>query len=258
MYKSNLEIHPCPAVVVVLFFRVAYSIMQRSLPLIRAISRSLANAYQSATPRRPMTSVADRGEHKTNRAEGSIANAFASMSDQSQELPLRFIGLKRDLMQRNGFAILDSWNRLLNRLAPEKLASWDSQMIPEVQFSTIQSNQGELPEYSKKALREHGTIIIRGLVSADQAVGWKQRVCDYVKLNPSTKGFPADNPQVYELYWSKPQLEARAHHNMLITQSALNKVWSTTPEDPVDTNIPIAYCDRLRMRTVCQFAYSVL
>ena len=152
--------------------------------------------------------MADLGERKTNRAEDSIANAFASMSDQSQELPSRFVDLKRDLARGNGSAILDGWNRLLHRLAPERLASWDSQMIPEVHFSAIQDNNGELPEYSKRALKERGTIIVRGLVSTDEALGWKQRIRDYIKLNPSTNGFPADDPQVYELYWSKPQLEA--------------------------------------------------
>ena len=244
----------------VVHLRFAYYNMysQRNVPLARVISCSLANAGRLATRGRAMTSVADRGERKTNRAEGSIANAFASMSDQSQELPQRFVDLKRDLVQGNGSTILDGWNRLLNRLAPGRLTRWDSQMIPEVHFSAIQANKGELPEDSKQALKKHGTIIVRGLVSADEALGWKQRIRAYVKLNPSTKGFPADDPQVYELYWSKPQLEARVHRNMLTAQSALNKVWSATPEDPVDTSVPIAYCDRLRIRTVCRLGDSVL
>lgn len=172
------------------------------------------------------------------------------MSDNSKELPARFLDLKRDLVNSNGSKILDGWNRLLQRLAPERLARWHSQMIPEVQFSAVEANEGELPEGSKQALKEHGTIIVRGLVSQDKALEWKQRIRNYVKVNPSTTGFPADDPQVYELYWSKPQLEARAHHNMLTAQAALNKVWSAAPEDPVDTGIPVTYCDRLRIRTV--------
>lgn len=197
-----------------------------------------------------MASMADLGGHNTNRGEGSIANAFASMSDQSQELPSRFVDLKRDLVKGNRSAILDGWNRLLQKLTPERLARWDPQMIPEVHFSAIQANHGELPEDAKRALKECGTIIVRGLVSQGDALGWKQRIRDYVKLNPSTTGFPADFPQVYELYWSKPQLEARAHPNMLTAQAALNKVWSAAPEDVVDTSVPITYCDRLRIRTV--------
>lgn len=202
-----------------------------------------------------MASMADLNGRKANRAEGSIANAFASMSNQSQELPSRFLDLKRDLIRGNESAILNSWSRLLQKLTPERLASWDSQMIPEVHFSAIQANNGELPEESKQALKERGTIIVRGLVSQMEALSWKQRIRDYIELNPSTKGFPADNPQVYELYWSKPQLEAREHPNMLTTQAALNKVWSVAPEDIVDTSVPITYCDRLRIRTVYIFGF---
>ncbi|KAL4892955.1 hypothetical protein BDV59DRAFT_36256 [Aspergillus ambiguus] len=222
---------------------------RRQLLHARAISRALASAGLSVPHARAMGSMADLGERTTNRAEGSIADAFASMSNQSQELPARFVDLKRELAQGNGAAILDGWKRLLNNLAPERLARWESQMIPEIHFSAIQANNGELPESSLQALKEHGTIIVRGLVSADEALGWMQNIRDYVKLNPSTKGFPAHDPQVYELYWSKPQLEARAHSNMLIVQAALNKVWSAAPEDAVDTSVPIAYCDRLRIRT---------
>jgi hypothetical protein len=195
-----------------------------------------------------MTSI---GERKTNRAEGSIASAFASLSNQLIELPSRFIDLKRELSRGNEVAILDGWKRLLDRVAVDKLVSWNSEMIPEVQFSSIEANNGHLPEDAKRALKERGTIIIRGLVSPDEALGWKQQIHDYVSLNPSTKGFPAENPQVYELYWSKAQLEARSHPNMLLSQVALNQVWSTSPEDPVDISVPISYCDRLRIRTVC-------
>lgn len=186
-----------------------------------------------------------------NRAEGSIANAFASLSNHSQELPPRFLDLKRELIKGNETAVLDSWNRLLDRLEAGRLAHWNSHLIPEVHFSAIQANSGELPDDAKRALKERGTIIVRDLVSPDQALEWKQQIREYVKLNPTTSGFPAENPQVYELYWSKPQLEARAHRNMLLTQIALNKVWSATPEDPVDTTVPVSYCDRLRIRTVC-------
>lgn len=202
-----------------------------------------------------MTSMADLDGHRANRAEGSIANAFASMSNQSQELPTRFLDLKQGLLRGNESAILDSWNRLLQKLTPERLASWDSRMIPEVHFSAIQTNNGELPEDSKQALKRCGTIIVRGLVSQTEALSWKQRIRDYLALNPSTKGFPADRPQVYELYWSKPQLEARQHPNMLTTQAALHRVWFAAPGDIVDTSAPITYCDRLRIRTVFVFRF---
>lgn len=80
-----------------------------------------------------------------NRAVGSIANAFTSMSKQSQDLPTRFLTLKRELSHKTGRAILGGWKRLLDNLAADRPADWGQQMIPEVPLSAIQTNHGQLP-----------------------------------------------------------------------------------------------------------------
>jgi hypothetical protein len=61
--------------------------------------------------------------------------------------------------------------------------------------------------------------------------------------------FPADNPQVFELYWSRAQLLARSHPNMLKTQRFLMSYFhSTDPRALISTKHLISYADRLRMR----------
>lgn len=188
-----------------------------------------------------------------NRADGasSIASAFASLSNGSTELPPRFAALKRELISGNENAVLAGWNRLLERVSLKKLQSTDTSLIPKVGFSEIAANNGNIPKHVVTQLRKCGTIVIRGLVDEAQALKWKEQIRDYVNKNPQTKGFPANDIQVYELYWSKAQLEARAHENMLMAQVALNRVWSVNPEDPVDLEVPLTYCDRVRMRKVC-------
>ncbi|WAO96089.1 Hypothetical protein NCS54_01375100 [Fusarium falciforme] len=169
-----------------------------------------------------------------NRSEGSIGDAFTSLSKNEIELPHRFGQLKNQLIGDSGRAILDSWVRLLQHVEKETIPSVNelsSSIIPEVEFSSIVENGGQLPDKSKALLKERGTIVIRGLVSEKQALDWKQSVRGYISKNPSTKGFPTDDIQVYELYWSKAQLEARAHQNMLLAQAALNCVWSKADQD---------------------------
>jgi len=63
-------------------------------------------------------------------------------------------------------------------------------------------------------------------------------------------GFPANNPQVIELYWSAPQLRARTHPAMLETQKALmTSLWHTSdPDSPISLRTPLSYADRLRIR----------
>lgn len=72
----------------------------------------------------------------------------------------------------------------------------------------------------------------------------------YIAANPQTKGYPKDDIQVYEIYWSKAQLAARSHENMLMVQRALNRVWHGQEGDVVDLEEPVSYVDRVRIRTV--------
>lgn len=83
----------------------------------------------------------------------------------------------------------------------------------------------------------------------DEALGWKEEIKQYIAKNPNTKGFPNDNPAVYELYWSPGQIKARAHPNMLETQRFVMSFWhSNNPEAPISTEHPVSYADRLRIR----------
>ena len=131
---------------------------QRNILHIKTLPCSLPCPGHPSTDKREMTSLADLHKGKTNRAKGSKSN-------KSRKLPSRFLDLKRDLIRGNESAILDSWSRLLQKITPERLSSRDWRMIPEVHFSDIQANNGALPEDTKRALKERGTIIVRGLVS---------------------------------------------------------------------------------------------
>lgn len=62
-------------------------------------------------------------------------------------------------------------------------------------------------------------------------------------------GFPPNDPQVYELYWSPPQVKARGHPNMIIAQKFLLNLWhSADPNSPISISQPVAYADRVRIR----------
>ncbi len=91
--------------------------------------------------------------------------------------------------------------------------------------------------------------IIRGVVSEDEALGWKEEIRAYIRANPQTKAFPKDKPAVYELYWSPGQVKARAHRNVLEAQRFLMSFWhANDPHALISTEHPVAYADRLRIR----------
>ncbi|KAF2638254.1 DUF1479-domain-containing protein [Massarina eburnea CBS 473.64] len=184
---------------------------------------------------------------RTSRRAGDISDAFASLSGQEfKPLTPEYAELKARLIKGNEDAVRQSWNRLLEDLRKEipLIVEQGSNVIPQIDFKDIDN----APEKFSKELKERGVAVIRGVVGEKEALGWKEDLREYIRQNPQTKAFPAENPQVFELYWSRVQLLARAHPNMLKTQSFLMSYWHADPQSPVSTRHPISYCDRLRMR----------
>ncbi|KAF2139872.1 uncharacterized protein K452DRAFT_274376 [Aplosporella prunicola CBS 121167] len=181
---------------------------------------------------------------------GDISDAFVSLSGQDHKpLEPRFADLKRRLIAGREDAVRDSWVRLLTDLRQEipLIVELGSKAVPEVRFEDIVAGKVD-----KRFVDEHkkrGVAIVRGVVDEQVALGWKEDLKQYIRDNPQTKAFPKDNPQVFELYWSRAQMQARTHPNMLKTQQYLMSHWHTkNPAAPISTAHPIAYADRLRMR----------
>ncbi|KAL1612171.1 hypothetical protein SLS60_000395 [Paraconiothyrium brasiliense] len=200
-------------------------------PAIRTLHHARTAATQAASKR-----------------AGDISDAFASLSGQ-QFVPLapEYADLKARLIKGNEEAIRQSWERLLKDLREEipLIVEKGSKIIPEIDFKDID----HAPEDFSKELRKRGVAVVRGVVSEQEALGWKESLREYIKANPQTKAFPAENPQVFELYWSCAQLLARGHPNMLKTQSFLMSYWhAKNSHTPISTRHPISYADRLRMR----------
>lgn len=64
-----------------------------------------------------------------------------------------------------------------------------------------------------------------------------------------TLGFPANDPQIWELYWSPSQLRARSHPNTLATATWLNTTFfHTYNSDAISLSHQLSYADRLRIR----------
>lgn len=217
------------------------STMRRTVctPSTRTCLRTLATATPQHTPR-------DRGP----RAEGDISSVFASLSgNAAPPLPSRFATIKQDLIHGHAPELTASWTRLLSVLRKEIeiISSAGSSIIPEIEYSEIR-NHSRIHGFSK-GLKKRGAAIVRGVVSEDTALGWKEEIREYIRQNPSTKAFPKDNPAVYELYWSPGQIKARANANVVETQKFLLSFWHSANMDAkVDVETPVAYADRLRIR----------
>src|SRR3984957_15354810 len=109
-------------------------------------------------------------------------------------------------------------------------------------------------------LRQRGCLIVRGHFDRDQALGWDQDIVRYVASNQFFETYrgPGDDffgsvgsrPEIYPIYWSPAQMQARQSDRMAKVQAFLNAQW-TSQSDGVqwfDPDRDSLYPDRIRRR----------
>ncbi|KAI1106160.1 DUF1479-domain-containing protein [Jackrogersella minutella] len=179
-----------------------------------------------------------------------MAVDFLSLPDPEPiPLPERFAKIKRKLIAGNEKAVADSFYRLLSQLRKEanRIATAGSDIIPTIDYLDI--HDPTKVSIFRDALRKRGVAIIRRVVPSNVALSWKEETQDYLRHNPPTKGIPAHDPQMYELFWSPGQVRARADSRLLEVQRFIMNIWHSRNEHAlVSSNHPVAYADRIRIR----------
>ena len=167
------------------------------------------------------------------RQRADVASAFLSV---------------RDAMRREVAAI------------QEKTAQGKS-VIPELSFGRIRD--GRVSEAERARIRDAGCVIIRGVFERAQAADWNDEIGDYLERNNYLERLKdkagLDNyfgelqsgkPQIYGIYWSRPQVMARQAKSMAETKRFLNRLWDVRGPmgDEFDTEMDYVYADRTRRR----------
>ncbi|KPM41086.1 hypothetical protein AK830_g5467 [Neonectria ditissima] len=214
---------------------------------------SLARAPQGVG-RRMTTAAAQQATKK----EGDISDAFVSLSGVDRPpLPDRFRQLKCDLVRGREAEIKHSWTRLLGELRRENdvIAAKGPAVIPQVEYKDLEAGIDGL----QAEIRKRGAVVVRGVVPAGEARAYKEEAEEYIAKNPATRAFPQHDPQVYELYWSAPQLKARSHPALLDVQRQLMaRLWHTSSATArISLDHPLTYADRLRIRQPGDAAFAL-
>lgn len=110
-------------------------------------------------------------------------------------------------------------------------------------------------------IRRRGCAVILGHFDRERALDWDQQLVDYVDANDFDNqyqgpaddffgGLSASRPQIFPIYWSHPQMEARQDPRMATAQSFMNRLWRHESEgqDWFDPDQNILYPDRVRRR----------
>jgi len=132
-------------------------------------------------------------------------------------------------------------------------------VIPVVRFADIAA--GTVPGGTREAISRRGCAVVRGTFPRARAEAWDAELAEYLAENRFAETYrgPADDafaglassqPQIYPVYWSGPQMQARQDDNMVLVRSFLNSFWRHESEGRswFDPNRDTAYPDRIRRR----------
>ena len=128
---------------------------------------------------------------QSTNTTGDISSVFPSLSGvAAPPLPPRFASLKQRLIKGHEDAVRESWRRLLEdlRRETEVIQSLGSSIVPEISYSDVKHNNIPKMTDFRDKLKKRGVAIIRGVVSEQEALGWKELVERYIQMNPSVTG----------------------------------------------------------------------
>jgi hypothetical protein len=133
--------------------------------------------------------------------------------------------------------------------------------LPEVAFQAVKDSK--VSEAAKNDIRKRGFAVIRGVFPRSLAEEWNDELGRYIDENnyyekAQKKGnldqyfsqLDAARPQIFGIYWSKPQVKARQAESMAIAKRFMNRLWNVSGPDgqEFDPDNDYTYADRTRRR----------
>ena len=130
--------------------------------------------------------------------------------------------------------------------------------IPELAYRDIKD--GKISDAARKAIRMTGCAVVRGVFPQSQATEWFDEVGRYLEdnayeekevekrsLDKYFSTLKAGKPQIFNVYWSKPQVLARQDQKLAETRSFLDRLW-VNYEGIFNPDLQCTYADRVRRR----------
>ena len=129
---------------------------------------------------------------------------------------------------------------------------------PVIEYADIAA--GTVSAEQVTLLHKRGCVVVRGHFDREQALGWDRSIVEYAERNHFFDDYrgPGDDffgsvgskPEIYPIYWSSAQVEARTSDRMAAVQSFLNRLWKHKSDgvEWFDPDRDSHYPDRIRRR----------
>src|SRR4051794_26295614 len=182
------------------------------------------------------------------------------------DVPAAIVEVKRALRARisaSGRSVADVFAEVEDRIRGEvadirATLARGEQVWPVLDYADVEA--GTIGPELVAAVRRRGCAVIRGHFPRERAQAWDRSVVEYVERNRFFEDYrgPADdffgsvmsNPEIYPIYWSPAQMQARQDPRTVAVQSFLNARWTHTSEGRrwFDPDRDTMYPDRIRRR----------
>ena len=187
---------------------------------------------------------------------GRAAAAGADFDVRDQIIAFkRKLAPRREALQRAYADVKDHVTRAVDIVRTEVAAG--RAVVPELDFRDIRNHT--VPDTLPQSIRKTGCVVVRGVFPADLARDWFSEVGEYLETNHYEQlegekrsldkyfsALKAGKPQVFNIYWSKPQVMARQDAKLAETRVFLDRLWKY--EGVFNPDRQCTYADRVRRR----------
>ena len=162
---------------------------------------------------------------------------------------------RRDALKRAYASVTDHVRRATEIIHTEVAAG--RPVIPEVEYADIKNSK--VSEAARQAIRSTGCVVVRGVFPEALAREWFAEVGEYLETNRYEarevekrsldkyfSALKAGKPQIFNIYWSKPQVLARQDPKLAETRAFLDHLWKF--EGVFNPDRQCTYADRARRR----------
>ncbi|HPM68382.1 MAG TPA: DUF1479 family protein [Piscinibacter sp.] len=133
--------------------------------------------------------------------------------------------------------------------------------VPEIAFADVAAGRVTAAQVAR--IKRRGCVVVRNVFERSQVEAWNDEVVRYIDasrylermkdkagLDKYFSGLAASRPQIFSLYWSRPQMQARQHANQATTRAWLNRLWTFEKNGTryFDPDRQFNYADRIRRR----------
>ena len=147
----------------------------------------------------------------------------------------RSLAPQRDALKRAFVEVKDHVSRAVEAIRADAAAG--RPVVPEVDYRDI--NENKVSDETRIAIRKTGCAVVRGVFPASVASGWFAELGAYLETNHYEEreiekrsldkyfsALKAGKPQIFNVYWSKPQVMARQDAKLAETRAFLDRLWT--------------------------------